>query len=157
MPDELVDQLERTIDLASQNVHDHGGPFGALIVTSDGRVFEGVNRVTADNDPTAHAEVIAIRLACRELGTYDLSGSTLYASCEPCPMCLAAALWAKVGRVYFAADRHDAARAGFGDAAFYDYIKGRGGTDLMPVVNVSVERGTEPFLRWQAFEERAEY
>lgn len=157
MPDEPVEHLERAIDLASRNVRENGGPFGAVIVTAGGVVFEGVNRVTADNDPTAHAEVAAIRLACRELGTHDLSGSTLYASCEPCPMCLATALWAKVGRIYFAADRHDAARAGFGDAAFYEYIEGRGRRDLMPVVHVSMDRGTEPFHDWQAFEQRSEY
>ena len=91
--------LARSIQLATANVLNSGGPFGAMIVTADGQTFDGVNRVTADNDPTAHAEVTAIRNACRELGTFDLTGAVLYTSCEPCPMCLASALWARVERV----------------------------------------------------------
>lgn len=116
------DYLTRAVQLAVDNVRDHGGPFGALIVERSGRVFEGTNRVTANNDPTAHAEVTAIRTACAELGTFDLSGATLYTSCEPCPMCLASSLWARVDGIVFAADRHDAAAGGFDDAVFYDYF-----------------------------------
>ena len=104
--------LATSIELATANVLNSGGPFGAVIVTADGQAFHGVNRVTASNDPTAHAEVTAIRNACSELGTFDLSGATLYTSCEPCPMCLASALWARIDRVFFAADRHDAASVG---------------------------------------------
>ena len=96
--------LARSIELAMVNVLNGGGPFGAVVVTADGQAFEGANRVTAANDPTAHAEVTAIRRACSELGTFELSGATLYCSCEPCPMCLASALWARVSRVVFAAD-----------------------------------------------------
>lgn len=114
--------LERAIELATSNVADKGGPFGAVIVTADGQAFDGVNRVTANNDPTAHAEVTAIRNACAALGTFDLTGAVLYSSCEPCPMCLASSLWARVSRVVFAADRHDAAKAGFDDAVFYEYF-----------------------------------
>ena len=88
--------LAKSIELATANVLNSGGPFGAVIVTADGKTFDGVNRVTATNDPTAHAEVTAIRRACSELGTFDLTGATLYTSCEPCPMCLASALWARV-------------------------------------------------------------
>jgi guanine deaminase len=90
--------LEQAIQLAAGSVADGGGPFGALVVTADGRVHEGVNRVARDNDPTAHAEVVAIRTAAASSATFDLSGAVLYASCEPCPLCLAAALWARVGR-----------------------------------------------------------
>src|SRR6476620_12393168 len=114
--------LARSIDLATANVLNSGGPFGAVIVTADGQAFDGVNRVTADNDPTAHAEVTAIRRACSALGTFDLRGATLYSSCEPCPMCLASALWARIDRVVFAADRHDAASVGFDDAVFYAHL-----------------------------------
>lgn len=97
--------LERALDLATDNVTQGGGPFGALIV-QDGRVIaEGVNRVTRDNDPTAHAEVQAIRAASRERGDFSLHGATLYTSCEPCPMCLATFLWARVERVVYAGDR----------------------------------------------------
>jgi guanine deaminase len=157
MSEDVTARLTQAIELAARNVAAGGGPFGAIVVTPDGRVFEGVNRVTIDNDPTAHAEVTAIRTACRALGTFDLSGCVLYASCEPCPMCLASALWARVDRLYFAADRHDAARAGFDDARFYDYFDGRGDRSLMPVERVRVASSDDPFLAWETFEGRVEY
>lgn len=149
--------LARAVDLAVKNVSAGGGPFAALVVTAEGTVFEGANRVTADNDPTAHAEVTAIRTACRELGTFDLSGATLYSSCEPCPMCLSSALWARIDRVYFAADRHDAASAGFDDAAFYDYIERHVDSSLMPVEQVGLSSAQEPFDRWRSHDSRIEY
>ena len=154
--------LARAIRLATANVLNSGGPFGALVVTSDGRTFDGVNRVTADNDPTAHAEVTAIRTACRELGTFDLSGAVLYSSCEPCPMCLASALWARIRHVVYAADRHDAASVGFDDAVFYEYFENRNRTSLMPVAKLELrEPGApgplEPFNTWSKLESRVEY
>lgn len=151
--------LARAIELASANVHNSGGPFGAVIVTADGQVFDGVNRVTATNDPTAHAEVTAIRNACSQLGTFDLSGSTLYSSCEPCPMCLASALWARVGHVFFAADRHDAARAGFDDAVFYNYFETPAAERLMPVRQLDPETvpAVAPFEAWTTLESRIAY
>ena len=91
--------LAKAVELATANVRNNGGPFGAIVVTADGREFEGVNRVTANLDPTAHAEVTAIRNACQGMGDFDLSGATLYTSCEPCPMCLASSLWARIGHV----------------------------------------------------------
>lgn len=99
-----------------------GGPFGA-VVARDGRIIaEGVNRVTSTNDPTAHAEIVAIRAACTALATFSLAGCTIYASCEPCPMCLAAIYWARLDALVFAAGRADAARIGFDDARIYDEI-----------------------------------
>jgi tRNA(Arg) A34 adenosine deaminase TadA len=96
-----------------------GGPFGAVVVR-DGEIIAVVgNRVTSTNDPTAHAEVVAIREACKALGTFDLSGCEIYASCEPCPMCLGAIMWARIDKLYYAADRTDASRAGFDDELFY--------------------------------------
>ena len=115
----MTDHLQRAIDLAVANVADSGGPFSAVGVAPPGQVFEGVNRVTGVPDPTAHAEVQAIRAAAAGLGTHDLTGCVLCCSCEPCPTCLGAALWARVSRVVFAADRHDAEAAGFDDAAFH--------------------------------------
>jgi tRNA(Arg) A34 adenosine deaminase TadA len=99
-----------------------GGPFGAVVVRDGSIVARGWNAVTSRLDPTAHAEVVAIRRACRKLGTFTLAGCVLYASCEPCPMCLAAAYWARVGRLVYAATRDDAARAGFDDALLYREI-----------------------------------
>ncbi|WHP58673.1 nucleoside deaminase [Arthrobacter sp. KFRI-F3372] len=154
--------LARSIRLATANVLNSGGPFGAMIVTADGQTFDGVNRVTADNDPTAHAEVTAIRTACRELGTFDLSGATLYTSCEPCPMCLASALWARVERVVFAADRHDAASVGFDDAVFYEYFENQDRNSLMPVSKLELDdpqapAPLEPFTTWNTLESRIDY
>ncbi len=154
--------LARSIRLATANVLNMGGPFGAMIVTSDGKTFDGVNRVTADNDPTAHAEVTAIRTACRELGTFDLSGAILYTSCEPCPMCLASALWARVQRVVFAADRHDAASVGFDDAVFYGYFENQDRDSLMPVAKLELgdpqdPAPLEPFNTWNTLESRIDY
>ncbi|WP_136611233.1 nucleoside deaminase [Sinomonas albida] len=151
--------LARAVQLAAQNVLENGGPFGAVVVSADGQIFDGVNRVTANNDPTAHAEVTAIRAACRALGTFDLSGAVLYSSCEPCPMCLASALWARVETVRFAADRHDAAAAGFDDAVFYDYFDTHVEQRSMPVVHSEPEgiSRTAPFEQWATFAQRVEY
>lgn len=151
--------LATAIELATRNVLNSGGPFGAVLVTADGRAFEGVNRVTADNDPTAHGEVCAIRNACSELGTFDLSGATLYSSCEPCPMCLAASLWARIDSVYFAADRHDAARGGFDDAVFYEYFETPAAERSMPVhqLPLTAPDATEPFSTWQSLDTRIDY
>lgn len=99
-----------------------GGPFGAVVV-KDGEIIAAVgNQVTSTNDPTAHAEVVAIREACRTLGTFDLTGCEIYASCEPCPMCLGAIMWARIDKLFYAADRMDASRAGFDDELFYSEL-----------------------------------
>jgi guanine deaminase len=151
-----AEYLEMAVRLAIQNVADGGGPFGALVVTPDGRRFEGVNRVTRDNDPTAHAEVVAIRNAAAGTGNFDLSGSVLYTSCEPCPLCLASALWARMDSVYFAADRHGAAAAGFDDAVFYEYFAGSR-PDLLPVRQAAIPTSNRPFEAWHAHGDRIDY
>lgn len=155
-----AEYLARAVDLATENVRNEGGPFGAIVVSADGRVFEGVNRVTANLDPSAHAEVTAIRNACQGLGTFDLSGAVLYSSCEPCPMCLATSLWARIDKVYFAADRDDAANAGFDDAVFYRYFEG-GAEDkyLMPVSQetLSPAQRVAPFTEWNQNSTRTDY
>jgi guanine deaminase len=155
-----AEYLARAVQIAVDNVHNSGGPFGAIVVSADGQVFEGVNRVTANLDPSAHAEVTAIRNACQGLGTFDLSGATLYTSCEPCPMCLATSLWARIDRVYFAASRHDAADAGFDDALFYRYFEGAAADRLiMPVADIvlSDEERVAPFTAWSLNPARTEY
>ncbi|NMR19933.1 nucleoside deaminase [Cellulomonas fimi] len=149
--------LEQAIDVAVRNAAGSGGPFGAVVVAPDGRVFEGANRVTSAKDPTAHAEVVAIRTACAALDTFDLAGCTLYSSCEPCPMCLAAALWARVDAVRFAADRHAALAAGFDDVLFYEYLAGTAPEGLMQVVQVEVENPGAPFEAWAANTARIHY
>lgn len=149
--------LAEAVALAKANVLDGGGPFGALIVASGEVVSRGVNRVTRDVDPTAHAEVVAIRAAATARGDFRLAGTTLYASCEPCPLCLAAALWARIDRIVYAADRHDAARGGFDDLEFYDlFARDRAEWDT-EVVPLAVPGALQPFEVWLAKGDRTEY
>ncbi|WZH50521.1 MAG: nucleoside deaminase [Nocardioides alkalitolerans] len=149
--------LARAVELAVANVHEGGGPFGAVVVRDGELVSTGQNRVTPALDPTAHAEVQAIRAACRELGTFTLAGCVLYSSCEPCPMCAAASLWARVDRVVYAADRDDAARGGFDDRAFYDLMATPRADWATPVVQVRPTDATAPFDAWLAKDDRAAY
>ena len=149
--------LAMAVDLAVRNVADGGGPFGALVVAGPQVVAEGQNRVTRDNDPTAHAEVVAIRAACRARGDFSLAGTTLYASCEPCPLCMASALWARVDRVVYAADRHDAARGGFDDLAFYELFARDRSTWDTRVDAVVVAGATTPFDTWLGHADRVAY
>jgi guanine deaminase len=115
--------MAEAIALARQNVRDGaGGPFGALVVRDDEVIASGANRVVATHDPTAHAEIVAIRAACRALATFQLDGCEIYSSCEPCPMCLAAIYWARPARLFFAATKDDAAAAGFDDSFIYAEI-----------------------------------
>jgi tRNA(Arg) A34 adenosine deaminase TadA len=116
--------LERAIEIGRQAMlGGTGGPFGAVIARGDEWIAEGSNQVTSALDPTAHAEIVAIREACRKLGRHSLSGCQLYASCEPCPMCLGATCWARVDALYFAASREDAQAIGFDDARFYEELR----------------------------------
>lgn len=152
--------LERAVALAVASVRDGGGPFGSVVVRDGVEIADGANRVPLDLDPTAHAEVVAIRAACRELESYSLAGTVLYASCEPCPMCLAAALWARVDRVVFAADRDDAAAAGFDDRAFYELMAGTADsrhTWPTRVVSRRIPAAVDPFVAWTSVEPRPEY
>ncbi len=149
--------LARTIELATANVAAGGGPFGALIVRAGGLIAEGQNRVTATLDPTAHAEVVAIRAACLAVGDFSLAGSTLYTSCEPCPLCLSAALWARVDRVVYAADRDDAARGGFDDREFYDLFARDRSTWHVSIDSVRPDNAAAPFEAWLAHEHRTDY
>ena len=114
--------MQRAIDLAVENVRNGGGPFGAVIARGGEIVAEGVNRVTSQHDPTAHAEVQAIRKACSELNTFDLTGLDIYASCEPCPMCLGAIYWAHLDKIYYGNNKDDAADIGFDDSFIYEEL-----------------------------------
>nr|WP_253867989.1 nucleoside deaminase [Promicromonospora umidemergens] len=155
-PDDGV-WLARAVEVATRNVADGGGPFGAVVVRAGAEVAAEGNRVTRDLDPTAHAEVVAIRVACRALNTFSLAGATLYASCEPCPLCLSAALWARVDRVVFAANRYDAERAGFDDREFYELLARDRSTWPSPVVEHRIARAVEPFEAWRALPSRDPY
>ncbi|POX46972.1 tRNA-specific adenosine deaminase [Streptomyces sp. Ru71] len=150
--------MDEAIGLATNSVANGGGPFGALIAKDGEIVALGHNQVTANLDPTAHAEVSAIRAACQKLGTFSLAGCVLVTSCEPCPMCLSSALWARVDRVVFAADRDDAAVAGFDDRAFYDlFDKKPASLWPMPVDRLEMPNRTAPFDAWLAKADRIDY
>ncbi|GAA2982750.1 nucleoside deaminase [Actinokineospora diospyrosa] len=149
--------LAEAIDLATANVATGGGPFGALVVRGDEVIARGVNRVTADTDPTAHAEVVAIRAACQALGDFRLHGCLLVSSCEPCPLCLSASLWARLDQVIYAADRDDAEKAGFADREFYDVLSRP--RDTWPLKIDQLRPGTEsdPFTAWTTRLDRTDY
>ena len=149
--------LSEAVRIATRNVENGGGPFGALIVKDGQVVSTGVNRVTANLDPTAHAEVVAIRAACQALGTFKLDGCVLVSSCEPCPMCLSSALWARVDKVVYAADRDDAAKAGFDDRAFYELFDRPRETWTVPVRRLSAKDGFAPFAAWLDKSDRTGY
>ncbi|GAA0539550.1 tRNA-specific adenosine deaminase [Saccharopolyspora subtropica] len=149
--------MARAIELATTNVDSGGGPFGALVVRDGEVVATGTNRVTVDLDPTAHAEVTAIRNACRALGTFKLDGCVLVTSCEPCPMCLASALWARLDRVLFAADRDDAAAAGFDDRAFYEVFRDPEASTPTPVHRVEMPNRNAAFDAWRTKPDRVAY
>ena len=126
-----------------------GGPFGAVILDKDGNIIaNGNNKVLKTNDPTAHAEVVAIREACRKLNTYDLSDCTLYTSCEPCPMCLSAIIWAKIKNVYYGCTKEDAGNIGFRDDIIYDYLKGEN-KDLIYLNCLDREECIKVFEKYQ--------
>ncbi len=149
------------IELSRQRMQaGEGGPFGALVVGPTGVIARGWNRVTSANDPTAHAEIEAIRAACRVLSTFQLSGYELFSSCEPCPMCLAAIHWARLDRVTFAATRADAAAAGFDDALLYDALARQGSG--LKVARVALggeprERARQVFQAWTALPGKRAY
>ncbi|HMG03389.1 MAG TPA: nucleoside deaminase [Edaphobacter sp.] len=150
--------MRRAIELATENVvSGRGGPFGAVIVRDGAVIATGVNRVTATNDPTAHAEVTAIREACRVLGDFSLPGCVMYTSCEPCPMCLAAIYWARMERIFYSGTAADAAAAGFDDAFLYEEIKKGIGERTVPEERLLAERGTESFDAWRRFVTRVDY
>lgn len=149
--------MARAIDLATENVGRGGGPFGALVVRGAEAITSGTNLVTVELDPTAHAEITAIRRACRELDTFALPSCVLVTSCEPCPMCLATVLWSRVDRVLYAADRHDAAAAGFDDRAFYDLFRPAGDSWPVEVRQLRVSNRNAPFDAWLNKSDRVEY
>lgn len=149
--------LREVISLANSNVEEGGGPFGALIVKDGEVVAVGENRVTRDNDPSAHAEVTAIRRAATALRSYSLAGCTLYTSCEPCPMCASTALWARVDAIVFAADRDDAALGGFDDSRFWNLMRADYSEWDIPVRRAKIFGSSEPFVAWASALNRIDY
>jgi guanine deaminase len=152
------DFMKRAIALALENVRSgSGGPFAALIV-KEGRILaEGTNRVTSTNDPTAHAEVVAIREACRVLADFQLTGCDLYTTCEPCPMCLGAIYWVRPGRVFYAATAADAAGAGFDDAFIYDELRIAPAGRRIPMTQLLRDDSLAIFSAWKQQQNKTPY
>ena len=152
------DLMSRAIQLAIENVRARrGGPFGAVVARQGEIIAEGTNLVTSANDPTAHAEIVAIRGACHKLATFQLSGCEIYASCEPCPMCLGAVYWSRPDRLYIAANRSDAAMAGFDDAFIYAELAAPPDRRRIPMSVLTHPLTRAPFEEWQLLERRISY
>lgn len=145
------DNLLKAIELSNQSVDNGSSPFGCVIVNQDGKIVgQGHNRVVLDNDPTAHGEVMAIRDACKNLGSFDLRGCILYTSCEPCPMCLNACKWANITEIYYAADRYDAEDIGFRDRVFYE-------DDPVNLVRIDLPEAKAVMQKWKNKKDKIEY
>lgn len=149
--------MKKAIGLAKKSVEKGGGPFGAVIVKDEVVVAQGANCVTLNNDPTAHAEVSTIRKACKKLNTFDLSGSVLYTSCEPCPMCLSAAYWAHIDKIYYGCTKEDAKNIGFDDSFIYDQINLKPEKRSIPALNILHDQAIEAFRMWDNKEDKVEY
>ncbi|MRT17434.1 nucleoside deaminase [Vitellibacter sp. q18] len=150
--------IERAISLSEKGMDNNaGGPFGAVVVKNGEIIAEGFNEVTSSNDPTAHAEVVAIRKACENLGTFQLTDCVVYTSCEPCPMCLGAIYWARPKAVYYACTKEDAAAIGFDDQFIYDEIEKDISDRNIKFINIEREEGQKVFNKWETKEGRTDY
>lgn len=151
------DFMREAIDLSIWNIDNDGGPFGAVIVKDGKIIARGVNRVTASVDPTAHAEVSAIREAAKVLGTFDLSGCEIYSSCEPCPMCLGAIYWAHLDKLYYGNNKTDAKNIGFDDSFIYDELERRPEDRRLKAQPMMREEALEAFRKWENKTDKTEY
>ena len=143
--------IKRAIQLSIDNVRSgKGGPFGSVVVREGEIIAEGANQVTSSNDPTAHAEIVAIRAACAKLGVFDLEGCEIYSSCEPCPMCLGAIYWARLSAIYVASTAQDAAQFGFDDSAIYSEFTKPHKQRKIPIRQMIREQALEAFRAWQS-------
>ncbi len=150
--------MRRAVELSEQGMRNMaGGPFGAVIVRDGEIIAEGWNRVTSHNDPSAHAEIVAIREACAKLGTFSLAGSEIYASAEPCPMCLGAIYWARLDRLYYANTREEAAEIGFDDAFIYDEIAKPTSQRTIPTVRIASREALSVFRAWPQLVGKLDY
>ena len=149
--------MQRAIDLSIDNVKNGGGPFGAVIVKDGEVIAEGANRVTANCDPTAHAEVMAIRRACQQLRDFSLKGCTIYTSCEPCPMCLSAIYWAGIDKIYYGNTKKDAEAIGFGDNFIYDELSKPYSERTVKMQPLMRDEALQAFRQWTEKEDKIEY
>ena len=149
--------MKRAIELSIQNIKNNGGPFGCIIVKENKIIAEGVNRVTFNNDPTAHAEIIAIRNACKKLNTFNLEKCELYTSCEPCPMCLSAIYWSHIDKIYYGNSRLDASKIGFDDDFIYNELNKDLSSRKIQMKQISQNEAKKAFLDWDKKIDKVEY
>ncbi len=152
-----IDFMKRAIELSIQNIKNNGGPFGCIIVKENKIIAEGVNRVTLNNDPTAHAEIIAIRNACKKLNTFNLAECELYTSCEPCPMCLSAIYWSHIDKIYYGNSRLDASKIGFDDDFIYNELNKDLSSRKIQMKQISQNEAKKAFLDWDKKIDKVEY
>ena len=149
--------MTRAIELSIENVNLGGGPFGSIIVKNDKVIAEGSNKVTSSNDPTAHAEVVAIREACKKLNTFNLTGCDLYTSCEPCPMCLSAIYWGRIEKIYYANTRDDAQKIDFDDSLIYSELLKNVKKRKISMVQMMRDEALKAFELWDKKTDKVKY
>ena len=149
--------MQRAIELSIESINSGGGPFGSVIVKDEKIISEGMNRVTVDNDPTSHGEIVAIRNACKKLNTFNLSKCSLYSSCEPCPMCMSAIYWSRIGKVYYANTRDDAKKINFDDSLIYSEISKKNEDRKIPIKQMLRDEALKAFELWDKKIDKIEY
>ncbi len=149
--------MKRAIELSIKSVNNGGGPFGSIIVKSDKIIAEGSNKVTSNNDPTAHGEIVAIREACKKLNNFSLNGCELYSTCEPCPMCLSAIYWARIDKIYYANTREDARKIDFDDSLIYTELQKNIDKRKIPMIQISRNEALKAFELWDQKKDKVKY
>ena len=149
--------MKRAIELSVENVDKGGGPFGSVIVKNNKIIAEGANKVTSTNDPTAHGEIVAIREACKKLNNFNLNGSELYSSCEPCPMCLSAIYWARISKIYFANTREDAQKIDFDDSLIYSELQKNINGRKIPMIHMMRNEALSTLQLWIKKTDKVKY
>ena len=149
--------MQRAIELSIESINSGGGPFGSVIVKDEKIISEGMNRVAVDNDPTSHGEIVAIRNACKKLNTFNLSNCSLYSSCEPCPMCMSAIYWSRIGKVYYANTRDDAKKINFDDSLIYSEIPKKNEDKKISMKQMMRNEALKAFDLWDKKTDKIEY
>ena len=149
--------MSRAIELSIKSVKSGGGPFGSVIIKNNEIISEGMNRVTKNNDPTAHGEIVAIRNACKNLNDFSLKGCELYTSCEPCPMCLSAIYWSRIDKIYYANTRDDAKNIDFDDSLIYLELTKKNEERTIPTIQLMRDEALQGFKLWESTENKVKY
>ena len=149
--------MKRAIELSIKSVNNGGGPFGSVIVKGDKIIAEGSNKVTSNNDPTAHGEIVAIREACKKLNNFSLNGCELYSTCEPCPMCLSAIYWARIDKIYYANTREDARKIDFDDSLIYTELQKNIDKRKIPMIQILRNEALKAFELWSKKTDKVKY